>query len=91
VSLPAAEIIGDYAFMNTGTTTLTVTLGNAPSVGINMFDRVTLAKDVTILASEMATGYSTNWRNGFLGRGWNGTSLLTGTVNANINLTVERF
>jgi hypothetical protein len=57
-------------------------------------------KSVTVKVPSGATGYGTvpfdngdtsadNWGNAFRGKGWDGTSYLTGTVNGNITLTIE--
>ncbi|MDR1898954.1 MAG: leucine-rich repeat domain-containing protein [Treponema sp.] len=101
VNLPAATSIGDSAFRNTGTTALTVTLGAAPpTVGTNMFLNVNSTKNVTVKRpASGATAYGpsptnttdNNWGNAFRGRGWTspGGPYGTGTVNGNINLTIQ--
>jgi hypothetical protein len=83
VSLPAAQSIDFYAFANTGSTALTVTLGDAaPTLGDMMFGYVNEAKAVTVLVPATGSGYGTipetysgddatpNWGNGFRGGGW---------------------
>jgi hypothetical protein len=99
VSLPNAASIGSGAFGNTGSTALTITLGNTiPTLGISMFDVVSSAKTVTVKVPSSATGYGTspantttdNWGNAFRGKGWDGTSYLTGSVNSFITLTIEK-
>jgi hypothetical protein len=104
VSLPKVTSIGTQAFMRTGTAkALTVTLGNTPpTLGMNMFNNVTGGtKTVTvkvpdnpawnniISAYNGANTTDNNWGNAFRGGGWNGGSMGTGTVNSNINLTIE--
>jgi hypothetical protein len=102
VSLPAATNIGvrAFAFSYTGTGPLTVTLGSTvPTLGTEMFVTVTGTKNVTVKVPSGATGYGSsptdttadNWGNAFRGKGWNGTSYLTGTVNSNIVLTIETY
>jgi hypothetical protein len=101
VSLPKATSIGNHTFIYTGTGSLTLTLGSAanltpPVLGTNMFDFVT-GKTVTVKVPSGATGYGAsptdtttgNWGNAFRGKGWDGTNYLGGTVNGNINLTIE--
>ena len=99
INLPQAASIGNYVFIYTGTTSLTITLGNTiPTVGINTFLYVTSTKTVKTLVPAGSTGYGdspTNttadiWGNGFRGKGWNGTNCMNGTVNSNIILTIEK-
>jgi hypothetical protein len=103
VSLPAAASIGNYAF--SGCTGLeTVSLGAAaPSVGTNMFNYVYYyPKTVTILvpnpgspvygsipAAYSGSDTANNWGNAFRGKGWDGSSYLTGTVNSNVTLNIK--
>ena len=90
VSLPAATSIGNSVFRETGTQALIVTLGHtAPTVGYSMFVSVEATKNVTVRVPAGATGYDTNWESGFKGRGWDGTTFGTGSLNNNINLTIE--
>jgi hypothetical protein len=98
VSLPKATSIGTHAFGRTGSTALTITLGSTvPSVGVDMFSNVAGTKNVTVKRpSNAAAGYgssptdttSNNWGNAFRGKGWNGTTYGTGTVNSYITLTI---
>jgi hypothetical protein len=101
VSLPAATSIGADAFYETGTNTLTLTLGGvAPTLGYGMFSWVG-AKTVTVKVPSGATGYGTvpatysgtdsavNWGNGFRGGGWDGSAFTGGSVNSNITLTIQ--
>jgi hypothetical protein len=100
-SFPAAESIGDLAFQATGTTALTLTLGDAaPTLGSRMFSSVSAGKTVTVKVPSGATGYAPAyidsdtvcWGNGFRGRGWNGsefTTTDTGYFNSNITLTIQ--
>jgi hypothetical protein len=100
VDLSSAISIGSNAFSNTGGTALTVTLGSTPpTLGTDMFIYVYSAKNVTVMAPSASTGYGTaptdtssnNWGNAFRGKGWNGTSCLTGTVNDNITLIFDTY
>jgi hypothetical protein len=104
VDLSAATQIGQLAFRNTGTTTLTITLGTtAPALGTGMFNGVTTPKNVTVEVPSGATGYGTvpgtytgsdttnNWGNAFRGMGWDGSSYQSGTVNSNISLTIKNL
>jgi hypothetical protein len=101
VNLPAVTTIGREAFADTGTTeSLTVSLGGTPpELGTNMFHSVsggtktvTVRVPGTALAVYGPTPTDTttgNRGNAFRGKGWDGTACLTGTVNANISLTIE--
>jgi hypothetical protein len=102
VSIPAATSIDRYAFGNTGTKALTVTLGSAaPTLGLDMFSGVTAPKTVTVRVPSGATGYgpvpitysgfdsTVCWSNGFRGRGWDGSALSGGHINSNVTLTIE--
>jgi hypothetical protein len=101
VSLPEATTIGNYAFANTGPAALTVTLGAAPpTLGINIFGGGSLGKTVTVKVPSIAlSAYGpvpdnttdNNWGNAFRGKGWNGISYLTGTVNGNISLAFTTY
>ena len=82
VNIPAATFIGEDTFRNTGTTSLTVTMGaTPPSVDITLFYEVSRTKNVTVRIPSDATGYgiapastntqTLNWGNAFRGRGWN--------------------
>jgi hypothetical protein len=103
VNLSAATSIGTEAFRDTGTTTLTVTLGaTAPStVGDEVF--VHSAKTVTVEVPSGATGYGATlpltvsgadttvcWANGFRGAGWNGSAFTdyNSSINQNITVTI---
>ena len=99
VNVPLVTSIGNAAFAGSGTTSLTITLGTtAPIVGANIFEAVTTIKPVIVMVPITAISYGTspidvttnNWGNAFRGRGWNGSTYLTGTVNTNINLTIDR-
>jgi hypothetical protein len=99
VDLPAAASIGSYAFAYTDSTALIVTLGStAPTLEINLFNNVTANKTVTVKRPTSADSqYGAapadttvqNWGNAFRGKGWDGTSYLTGTVNGYITLAIE--
>jgi hypothetical protein len=101
LSLPAATSIGERAFYGTGTTAPLTLGGTPPSVGVGMFNEVDSAKTVTVKVPSGATGYGTipatyttdtttnNWGNAFRGKGWDGTSYLTGSVNSNITLNIQ--
>ena len=78
-SFPAAASIGLGAFENTGTTALTIILGNkAPTVGGSMFNGVTGEKPVIVRVPAGATGYGSSpvnatarsWGNYFRGGDW---------------------
>ena len=70
-----------------------------------MFERwygVNDPKNVIVRIPSGASGYgvlpfnnadtsSSNWGNAFRGKGWDGTSYLSGTVNSNINLVFETY
>jgi hypothetical protein len=80
VSIPKATTIEYGAFKASGTTPLTITMGNAaPSVGMNMFYEITGVKNVTVRVPSGATGYTSAWQTAF--KGWNN----------NINLVVEDY
>jgi hypothetical protein len=103
VSLPVAASIGDGAFQ--GCTALTeVSLGTvAPTLGYGMFHYINTAKTVTVRVPSGATGYgdvpatysgtgnTTNWGNGFRGRGWiwTGTGFFSGYSEINTNITLN--
>jgi hypothetical protein len=70
-------------------------------LGVDMFDAVSSPKSVTVKVPSGAAGYGTvpgtyassdstdNWGNAFRGKGWDGANYLSGTVNANISLSIE--
>jgi hypothetical protein len=98
LNIPKVTNIKDSAFADTGTKSLSITMGNAaPILGTFLFDSVIANKTVTINVSDTATGYgespidtsTMNWGNAFRGRGWNGTSYLTGVVNSKIIFAIE--
>jgi predicted DNA-binding transcriptional regulator AlpA len=97
VDFPKAMSIGRYVFGYTGSAALSISLGPiAPTLGIFIFEEILETKNVTVKVPSGATGYGTsptddtseNWGNAFRGKGWDGTSYLTGTLNSNINLTI---
>jgi hypothetical protein len=103
VNLPAATSINN-AFDGTGTTALTITLGqNAPRTDTGLFFGIT-AKTVTVKVPDGAVDYGTipatysgtnatvNWGNGFRGGGWNGSGFRyegASSINSNITLHIE--
>jgi hypothetical protein len=101
VYFPEVTTIGDFAFSYTGSTTLTVYLGNtAPVLGVNLFySNAYDSKLVTVRVPSGATGYDLpfdysdtytyNWGNAFRGIGWDGESYLDGEVNLYITLYVD--
>jgi hypothetical protein len=103
VDLSAAQTIGDNAFEYTGTAkALTITLGDTPpELGTEMFSEVSAAKSVTVevpddneawsglIGSYTGNNSAANWGNAFRGKGWDGESCLTGTVNENISLEIK--
>ena len=102
VSIPAASSIGNWAFDNTGTNDLTVTLGSTtPMLGYNMFYDINAAKTVTVKVPSNATEYGTlpstysgtdsaeTWGNGFRGGGWDGAAFTGGSINSSITLTIQ--
>ena len=99
VYLPLVTSIGDMAFVSTGSTPLTITLGAAaPKVGTSTFSGCP-TKNVTVLIPPGAKGYgssptdniSSNWGNAFRGWGWDGTNYLTGNITTNIKLTIQTY
>jgi hypothetical protein len=67
-SFPEAVSIGSYAFTETGSTSLLITLGNpAPSLvgSTSIFSNVITDKNVTIQKPGGATGYDLAWRADF--------------------------
>jgi uncharacterized membrane protein len=89
VSFPKAISIGSYAFANSGTTPLVLTMGTAaPTVGEYIFRGVTGTKNVTVRVPNGATGYNATWQNAFKGKG-NAGAAIAGTVNSYINLVIE--
>jgi hypothetical protein len=103
VNLPSVTTINGGVFSNTGTVTLTVTLGASPPwIGRNIFPGVGSAKTVTIKVpdtSAYGTPLTMNGNdttpclaNGFRGGGWdNGNFVSGGSVNTNIKLTIEEY
>ena len=100
MSFPTVNNIGHTAFSFTGSTPLTIYLGdNAPALEIIFFEGVNNPKPVTIRVPFDATGYTgfpvvnatdQTWANAFRGMSWNPeTGYGTGTVNTNINLSIE--
>jgi hypothetical protein len=99
VYIPAATSIGGSAFRDYGTEDLTITLGTtAPTLGIDIFSHSSALKNVTVKVLLDKTAYgvytnddgsSDNWGNALRGKGWDGNSYLTGTVNTSITLTIE--
>jgi hypothetical protein len=77
----------------------------APTLGVNIFTGVNISngvesKDVVVLVPSGATGYGTvpgeykdgsssNWGNGFRGKGWDGSASLAGSVNTSIMLDIN--
>jgi hypothetical protein len=105
ISLPAAISISYEAFERTGTTALTITLGqNAPTVEAYMFRDIDSPKSVTVKVPSGASGYGSlpttyssdtttqNWGNAFRGKGWykDSGNYGDGTVNSNITLTIQQ-
>jgi hypothetical protein len=90
VEIPSITSLDSSVFESTRTPSLTVIMGpSAPALGINTFNNITTAKNVTVKIPAGATGYDDNWGNGFRGRGWNENNYLNDTLNDNINLTIE--
>jgi hypothetical protein len=92
LNIPMVESIGSLAFANYGTGTLTVTMGAAPpSVGTNLFqgDGTAAAKTVTVrVPSASLNLYNDDtWQKAF--RGLGNVADYTGTVNENINVSIE--
>jgi hypothetical protein len=59
------------------------------TVEYNMFSSVTVSKAVTVsVPSSAVTAYDTAWQNAFKGIG---NTSLVGTVNTNINLTIQGY
>jgi hypothetical protein len=78
VSVPKVTRIEFYAFANSGTMPLFITMGAAaPTVSGGTFNGVTATKNVTVRVPTGATGYSSTWQTAF--KEWN----------SNINLVVE--
>jgi hypothetical protein len=104
-SFPEAASIGNYAFAYTGTTTLTLTRGNAvPTLGYWMFYYVLDEKTVTVKVPSGATGYappettfpaiySGSDATPCWGNGFRGLgwngSTVTAYLNSNITLTIQ--
>ena len=91
-NFPAATAISLGAFENTGTTALTITLGNkAPTVGGSMFAGVTGEKPVIVRVPADATGYgqspvnatARSWGNYFRGGDWSRSENWWGEVSYN--------
>ncbi|MDR2479667.1 MAG: leucine-rich repeat domain-containing protein [Treponema sp.] len=84
VSVPEVRSIGYRAFAQTGTTGLSITMGEkAPPLGRNIFEGAS-SKSVTVHVPDAATGYDASWESAFKGLGSNGI----GTVNSGISLSV---
>jgi hypothetical protein len=90
VYAPKATSIGIWAFANSGTTPLTITMGAvAPTVGAIIFSSITGSRTVTVRVPSGAMGYDEAWKNAFRGYGNNGGIL--GTLNENINVVIEYY
>ena len=91
VSLPKITHIEGAFFWLNNSPYLTITLGpNAPTLGGQIFLGAS-AKDVTIIVSTLATGYTSDWIEGFKGRGFDEYGLKSGEVNDNINVIIEYY
>ena len=100
MSLNAAESIGSSAFYGcTALATLSLP-AIPPRLGTNMFGGITASQTVTVkvpagalsaYGPPPANTTDNNWGNAFRGKGWDGTSYLTGTVNGNITLLIEEL
>jgi hypothetical protein len=93
VSLPKAATIDWWAFINTGTTVLTVTLGaTPPTVGVEMFAGVTGGtKAVTVRVPSASIGSGTNqyndtWKIAFRGAGGSSAAAGGGTANPAVDV-----
>ena len=105
VNIPSIRDIDRSAFSNTGTQSLTITMGvTAPALGTDMFDSVNANKPVTVKVPAGATGYTPftgtavtielgnanmTWANGFRGMGWPNST--PGSGNSNITLIIEPY
>ena len=96
LNIPNCTSIGDCAFYNGYLNS--IQLGsNAPKVGTTLFSSVNSAQTITIKIPNGATGYGTaptnttdnNWGNAFRGKGWDGSSYKSGTVNSKITLAYQ--
>ena len=103
VNIPEVMSIGNEVFRDTGTGSLTVTVGGiAPTVGTNSFTSVASTKTVTVKVPAGWSGYdavpstysgtssTNNWGNAFRGLGWNGLAYQSGTVNQYITLDIQQ-
>jgi hypothetical protein len=100
LNLPSATSFGGNCFSNTSDVPLTITLGASPppSLAKSVFITVASSKDVTLRVPSGA-GYGSTpsdnttpcWANGFRGMGWNGSNVLGGGVNSNVNLTIVEY
>ena len=78
LDISSVTSIGRAALSFTGTTALTITMGDpAPTVGNLMFYSVSSTKIVTVEVPSGATGYNSTWKDAFKGG------------NSNISLDVE--
>ena len=89
IYIPAVVSIGNNAAANTGTTALTVTVGeHLETIGTWMFYGVTAAKNVIIRAPQSEVAGITAMTNAIRGRGWNeGSFTLAAGVNRNTGRT----
>ena len=66
LDISSVTSIGDYAFSNTGTGSLTITMGaEAPTVGDSLFDGVSDSKTVKVQFPSPGGSYDAAWQNEF--------------------------
>jgi hypothetical protein len=101
VYIPTVTSIGERAFESSwngmsGATPMTITMGAvAPTIGtssVDMFYGDTYPKTVTVRVPNGATGYTSDWKNAFMGLG-NNDSYYSGTptMNSYINLVIQYY
>jgi hypothetical protein len=104
VSLPAAEDIGDNAFNNCSSLETVSLPAAVPTLGKDIFYRITTPQNVKVLVPEGAnTEYDidnydndidsdVNWGNGFRGGGWKNSQFVSGgSVNTKISLSFDTY
>jgi hypothetical protein len=107
VSFPLAESIGQGAFYGCAALTSVTLGATPPSVGTYLFNGVNSARTVTVrIPTGSQTDYGVpglpdtnfnnastdnSWGYAFRGKGWNGASYQSGTVNTNITLRFETY
>ena len=88
------ELVEDF-LRSTGSKPISIYLGDsAPALGTNIFrdvNGINGPKNVTVYIPAGATGYTSDWIEGFKGRGWDGSVFGSGTANENVNVAIQNY